>query len=245
MEKALPAAPVKEVAKAAPSKPVTIQADKKIIRDSSADSSKPADDFVDPFAPVPASATKPVAKAAESGEKADSLPTPLPSKPAANQSNTPSDDPFAPLPAANNSSSSTAKPSAKAGIAKSGAKEALKVAAVPKPAVVKPVVAKPVAVKAVAPAAAASKAVAAKTVAILPPKSADATVVKNEPMRLWHDDTGEFAVRGKLILLMPGKVRLLKDTGRTTTVPLDRLSKADLAYVERHTTAMLAKLTAQ
>jgi hypothetical protein len=32
---------------------------------------------------------------------------------------------------------------------------------------------------------------------------------------------------------MDGKVRILKETGRTTTVSLERLSAADRAYVEQ------------
>ena len=52
-------------------------------------------------------------------------------------------------------------------------------------------------------------------------------------MRLWVDNTGEFKVEGKLTIIMPDKVRLLKPTGRTTTVPMSRLSKADLDYVQQ------------
>jgi hypothetical protein len=64
-------------------------------------------------------------------------------------------------------------------------------------------------------------------------------------MRVWRDDSGDFEVRAKLVLILEGKVRLLKDTGKYTTVPLDRLSPADLTYVRQHASAMLAKLTAQ
>jgi hypothetical protein len=39
-------------------------------------------------------------------------------------------------------------------------------------------------------------------------------------------------VKGQLILILEGKVRLLKETGRTTTVPLSRLSEGDRQYVE-------------
>ena len=62
-------------------------------------------------------------------------------------------------------------------------------------------------------------------------KPAIAAVVENDPMRVWHDDSGEYEVRAKLVLMLDGKVRLLKDTGKYTTVPLDRLSPADLTYV--------------
>jgi hypothetical protein len=42
-----------------------------------------------------------------------------------------------------------------------------------------------------------------------------------------------FQTQGQLILILDGKVRLLKQTGRTTTVPMERLSAADLQYVEQ------------
>ena len=57
-------------------------------------------------------------------------------------------------------------------------------------------------------------------------------------MRLWNDNTGNFAVHGKLIAVFDGKVRLLKANGRTCTVPLRRLSREDTAYVQ----AVVAKL---
>lgn len=53
-----------------------------------------------------------------------------------------------------------------------------------------------------------------------------------QPVREWVDDTGLFRVRGQLVATFDGKVRILKETGRTTTVPLTRLSLADLQYVE-------------
>jgi hypothetical protein len=51
------------------------------------------------------------------------------------------------------------------------------------------------------------------------------------PLRQWTDDSGKFNVEAKLVLILDGKVRLLKETGRTTTVAIERLSKADRAYV--------------
>jgi hypothetical protein len=51
-------------------------------------------------------------------------------------------------------------------------------------------------------------------------------------MRNWVDNTGTFSVQGKLIAILDGKVRLLKDNGRTTTVPLRRLSQSDVDYVQ-------------
>ncbi len=52
------------------------------------------------------------------------------------------------------------------------------------------------------------------------------------PVRDWVDDTGLFRTRGQLVTIFDGKVRILKETGRTTTVPLSRLSTADRQYVE-------------
>jgi hypothetical protein len=60
-----------------------------------------------------------------------------------------------------------------------------------------------------------------------------ATSPRELPMRLWVDNTGSYQVRARLIVVMDGKVRLLKDSGRTTTVPMRRLSEADQQYVER------------
>ena len=53
------------------------------------------------------------------------------------------------------------------------------------------------------------------------------------PARLWTDNSGQFRVQGRLVLILDGKVRLLKETGRTTTVPLERLSQPDRAYIEQ------------
>jgi hypothetical protein len=50
-------------------------------------------------------------------------------------------------------------------------------------------------------------------------------------VREWVDDSGTFRIRGRLIAVLDGKVRILKDTGRTTTVPMERLSSADREYV--------------
>ncbi|QDU25241.1 hypothetical protein ETAA8_03040 [Anatilimnocola aggregata] len=51
-------------------------------------------------------------------------------------------------------------------------------------------------------------------------------------MRSWTDNTGTFEVRGRLIAILDGHVRLLKDNGRTTTVPNRRLSTTDKKYVD-------------
>jgi hypothetical protein len=51
------------------------------------------------------------------------------------------------------------------------------------------------------------------------------------PLRQWTDNSGTFKVTARLILVLDGSVRLLKETGRTTTVPFARLSAADRQYV--------------
>ena len=60
------------------------------------------------------------------------------------------------------------------------------------------------------------------------------------PMRLWTDNTGKFQVRARLLVVGDRYVRLLKDTGRTTTVPFSRLSGSDLAFVQHQVSSELA-----
>jgi hypothetical protein len=50
-------------------------------------------------------------------------------------------------------------------------------------------------------------------------------------VREWADASGQFRIQARLIQVLEGKVRLLKDTGRTTTVALEKLSSNDRAYV--------------
>jgi hypothetical protein len=52
------------------------------------------------------------------------------------------------------------------------------------------------------------------------------------PTRLWLDNTGNFQIRARLVGIEDGAIRLLKDSGKTSTVPLRRLSAADRQYVE-------------
>ena len=51
--------------------------------------------------------------------------------------------------------------------------------------------------------------------------------------RHWVDNTGNFEVDARLIEILDGKVRLLKDNGATCTVALRRLSAADADYVQQ------------
>lgn len=74
----------------------------------------------------------------------------------------------------------------------------------------------------VAPATAPAKQLAAKPSATESPAAA---------YRTWTDDTGKFQVRARLVVVLEGKVRLLKDSGRFTLVPFERLSAADLHFI--------------
>jgi hypothetical protein len=56
-------------------------------------------------------------------------------------------------------------------------------------------------------------------------------------MRTWVDNTGRYSCQGRLVRFMDGYVRLVKDNGRMTTVPLYRLSANDLAFVNRQASA--------
>jgi hypothetical protein len=56
-------------------------------------------------------------------------------------------------------------------------------------------------------------------------------------MRAWVDNTGSYSCSGRLINILEGHARLLKDNGRTTTVPLYRLSSSDLAFLHRQASA--------
>ncbi|MFM7291009.1 MAG: SHD1 domain-containing protein [Planctomycetia bacterium] len=70
---------------------------------------------------------------------------------------------------------------------------------------------------------------------------AAAFAVPDEPMRRWTDDTGTRHVQGWLVELHADRVRILKASGRHTTVPLESLSAADRDYV----TAVAARLAAE
>jgi hypothetical protein len=61
-------------------------------------------------------------------------------------------------------------------------------------------------------------------------------------MRQWNDNTGSFSCRGRLVRFLNGYVRIVKENGRTTTVPLARLSARDLEFVNRQASAQRAEL---
>jgi hypothetical protein len=64
----------------------------------------------------------------------------------------------------------------------------------------------------------------------------------SDEMRQWTDNTGNFSCHGRLVRFFDGQVRLLKDNGRTTTVPLSRLSTRDLEFVNRQASAQQAEV---
>ena len=55
--------------------------------------------------------------------------------------------------------------------------------------------------------------------------------IEQSQQRFWQDNTGNFSTSGKLILVSEDSVRLMKDTGKTCTVEIDRLSEVDRQYV--------------
>ena len=58
--------------------------------------------------------------------------------------------------------------------------------------------------------------------------------------REWLDNTGHYTTRARLVSFLDGHVRLLKENGRTTTVPLNRLCQNDLEFVNRQASAQRA-----
>jgi hypothetical protein len=61
--------------------------------------------------------------------------------------------------------------------------------------------------------------------------SVDRESFRGAEFRTWSDNTGDFTVSARLSLIFPDRVRLLKDNGKFSTVPLSRLSQADQQYV--------------
>lgn len=50
--------------------------------------------------------------------------------------------------------------------------------------------------------------------------------------KTWVDNTGTYTVNGRLTTIYSDKVKILKENGKTTTVPLSRLSDRDFSYVQ-------------
>jgi hypothetical protein len=60
-------------------------------------------------------------------------------------------------------------------------------------------------------------------------------------MRIWSDNTGKYTCVGRLIEIEPHRIRLLKENGNTSTVPIERLSLRDLRFVHAQTLASLRR----
>lgn len=71
--------------------------------------------------------------------------------------------------------------------------------------------------------------------------SPDEAVAAVEPsrdqLRVWTDNTGDYKVNARLVVILNGAVRLQKETGRFTTVPMNRLSPGDLKFVQEQAQA--------
>ena len=50
--------------------------------------------------------------------------------------------------------------------------------------------------------------------------------------RTWSDASGKFKLDAELVEVKDGKAVLLSSEGKTVTVPIKRLSKADLAFIQ-------------
>ncbi len=49
--------------------------------------------------------------------------------------------------------------------------------------------------------------------------------------REWVDNTGDYSVKARLVVIYPDRVRLVKENGKFTAVPMSRLCNADRDYV--------------
>lgn len=56
-------------------------------------------------------------------------------------------------------------------------------------------------------------------------------VFRGAEYREWIDNTGTYRVQARVAVIFEDRVRLLKDTGKITTVPITRLSPRDRAYI--------------
>ena len=54
---------------------------------------------------------------------------------------------------------------------------------------------------------------------------------KGAEFRQWVDNSGTYRVNARLVIIYVDKIKLLKENGKVTTVPLSRLSDADFGYV--------------
>ena len=63
------------------------------------------------------------------------------------------------------------------------------------------------------------------------PFDANTLHTPGQPLREWRDDTGRHGTEGRLVEVRVDRVRILKTSGRHTTVPMARLSRADRDHV--------------
>ena len=63
--------------------------------------------------------------------------------------------------------------------------------------------------------------------------------------KTWVDNTGTYTVSGRLSMIYSDKVKILKENGKTTTVPLNRLSDRDFAYVQWVASSLTTESTAK
>ncbi|MDA0660500.1 MAG: SHD1 domain-containing protein [Planctomycetota bacterium] len=70
-------------------------------------------------------------------------------------------------------------------------------------------------------------------VGIAPPSNRGFVSVRERGLtrRYWSDESGRFHTTGQLVSISAENVRILKDNGRYSTVPVNRLSRLDRAYV--------------
>ena len=68
--------------------------------------------------------------------------------------------------------------------------------------------------------------------------SASAPKFDGAEFRQWVDNTGAYSVKARLSVIYSDKVKLLKENGSVTTVPMSRLSEADYGYVKWVTASM-------
>lgn len=66
-----------------------------------------------------------------------------------------------------------------------------------------------------------------------PDTTADAAEPPTTGYRVWTDSTGSYRVVAKLVSVQNGVAKLLKENGRYTSVPIERLSDEDAALAER------------
>jgi hypothetical protein len=90
------------------------------------------------------------------------------------------------------------------------------------------------------PVKTAKQVVEARHVEILPAAHVAPAAESSNAMRTWTDNTGKYRINARLVIVGEGSVRLLKDTGKYTTVPFNRLSSDDLNFVRRQSATSVA-----